>query len=172
MGARNCSQAMPYVFTNCLNGNEGATQFMRAKPKRPIPVPNTLTQPFWEASKNGQLAIQRCQECGHYYHPPISVCTECYSGKLAFEPVSGKGRIHTRTIMYDPRIQGFAESVPFAVISVELDEQPGLLFLCNLLDVPAEEAIIGRRVEVAFEPMEGGFVLPQFRLTEIKENGR
>lgn len=136
---------------------------MRAKPIRPVPVPTPLTQPFWDAAKNRQLAVQRCQACGRYYHPPISVCTECYSVKLAFEPVSGGGRIFARTIMHDPRVQGFGESVPFAVIAVELDEQPGLLVVSNLLGVSPDEAKIGLRVEADFEPMEGGFILPQFR---------
>ena len=138
---------------------------MRAKPTRPIPVPTPLTQPFWDAARNGQLAIQRCQDCRTYFHPPTSVCMQCYSSRLAFEPVSGRGSILARTIMHDGRIQGFGESVPFAVIVVELVEQRGLYLLSNLLDAPAEEARIGLPVEVDFEPMDGGFVLPQFRLS-------
>ena len=62
------------------------------------------------------------------------------------------------------RIRGFADSVPFVIIAVELDEQPGLLVMSNLLRVPPGDAVIGRRVEVEFEPIEGGFALPQFCL--------
>lgn len=140
---------------------------MRAKPTRPIPIPTPLTQPYWDAAKERKLVIQRCQDCWTYFHPPTPNCLECYSTNLAFEPVSGKGRILARTIMYDPRIRGFGEDVvPFAVIVVELDEQPRLLVVANLLEVPADEAKIGRRVEVDFEPIGEGFVLPQFRLAE------
>ena len=68
--------------------------------------------------------------------------------------------------MHDPGIRGFEDAVPFAIIAVELDEQPGLLVLSNLLDAPPEQAVIGLHVEVDFEPMEGGFVLPQFRMVD------
>src|SRR5579871_2981660 len=101
---------------------------MRDKPKRPVPVPTPLTQPFWDAAKEGKLAIQRCTQCGRYFHPPTTICLNCHSLALEFAPVSGSGKIAARTIMHDPRIQGFGENVvPFAVIAVELDEQPGLL---------------------------------------------
>src|ERR1700751_5149468 len=89
---------------------------------RPTPIPNDLTQPFWDAAKNRRLAIQRCQDCGRYFHPPLPICNNCYSTKLAFETVTGRGRIYSRTVMHDPRILGFGEAVvPYAVIAVELD---------------------------------------------------
>ena len=48
---------------------------------------------------------------------------------------------------------------------VELAEQKDLLLVSNLQgDAPAGETPIGRDVEVCFEPIGDGFVLPQFRL--------
>ncbi|HSV81444.1 MAG TPA: zinc ribbon domain-containing protein, partial [Ramlibacter sp.] len=81
---------------------------MQATPIRAIPRPTPLTQPFWDATKSGALAIQRCAACRRFFHPPTPVCLECRCAQLAFETVSGRGRIHARTIMYDPRVQGFA----------------------------------------------------------------
>ena len=37
-----------------------------SKVTRPIPVPNEWTRPFWDAAKQGVLALQRCQACGHF----------------------------------------------------------------------------------------------------------
>jgi len=137
---------------------------MQAKPTRALPLVTPLTQPFWDAASRHELVIQRCQQCGHFFHPPVAVCIKCLSSRLAYEPVSGRGRIHARTVMHDGRIRGFGDSVPFALIAVELHEQRGLLMVTNLLDAPPEDAQIGREVTVDFEPMGGGFVLPQFRL--------
>lgn len=110
------------------------------------------------------LAIQRCKACRRFFHPPIPTCLECRCDELAFEPVSGRGTVHARTIMHDSRVQGFGDAVPFAVVAVELDEQPGLLLVSNLLDIEPEEIRVGLKVEVDFELIANGFALPQFRL--------
>src|SRR5262249_27512188 len=40
---------------------------------KPMPVPDQISQPFWEAAKARQLAVQRCQTCHYYNHPPRTV---------------------------------------------------------------------------------------------------
>ena len=73
-----------------------------SKVTRPIPVPNEWTKPFWDAAKQGVLALQRCQACGHFQHPPYATCVSCMAIDLAFEPVSGKGS-HLRLHDHVPR---------------------------------------------------------------------
>jgi uncharacterized OB-fold protein len=131
---------------------------------RPIPVPNEWTQPFWDAARNGVLALQRCQVCGHFQHPPYATCVRCIATELAFEPVSGRGAIHAYTIMYHAGDRRFASAIPYASIVVELDDAPGAFLVSNLLDAPYTEARVGRRVEVVFEPLNEAITLPQFRL--------
>ncbi|PON18024.1 hypothetical protein C2W62_10185 [Candidatus Entotheonella serta] len=133
---------------------------------RPIPVPNALTQPFWDAAKQGVLALQRCQSCGHFQHPPYPTCVTCISIDLQFEAVAGKGTIYAYSIMYHAGDKRFAPAIPYASIIVELDEAKGALLAGNLLDAPYTEAKVGRRVEVVFEPLNDEITLPQFRLVE------
>jgi uncharacterized OB-fold protein len=135
-----------------------------SKVTRPIPVPNDLTKPFWEAAKQGVLALQRCQSCGHFQHPPYPTCVNCMAIDLKFEPVAGKGSIYAYTIMYHTGDKRFASAVPYASIIVELDAAPGALMAGNLLGVPYTEAKVGRRVEVIFEKLNDDITLPQFRL--------
>ena len=135
-----------------------------SKAKRPIPVPNDLTKPFWESAKQGVLAMQHCQSCGHYQHPPYPTCTNCMSTNLKFEPVEGKGSIYAYTIMHHAADQRFAQAVPYASIIVELDQAKGALMVGNLLDVPYTEAKVGRRVEVVFQKLNDDITLPQFKL--------
>ena len=92
-----------------------------SKVTRPIPVPNEWTKPFWEAAKQGVLALQRCQACGHFQHPPYATCVSCMAIDLKFEPVAGKGAIYAYTIMYHTGDKRFAAAVPYASIIVELD---------------------------------------------------
>src|SRR5262249_51234049 len=136
-----------------------------SKVTRPIPVPSDLTRPFWAAAKRGVRALQRCQACGHFQHPPYPTCVSCMAIDLAFEPVSGKGAIYAYTIMYHAGDRRFAAAIPYASIIVELDGAPGALLAGNLLEAPYTEAKVGRRVEVIFEPLNDDITLPQFRLS-------
>ena len=135
-----------------------------SKVTRPIPVPNEWTKPFWDAARQGALALQRCQSCGHFQHPPYATCVNCISTDLTFEPVQGKGTIYSYTIMYHAGDQRFASAIPYASIIVELDEAKGALMAGNLLDAPYTEAKVGRRVEVVFQQLNDDITLPQFRL--------
>jgi len=137
-----------------------------SKVTRPIPVPNEWTKPFWESARQHVLALQRCQSCKRFQHPPYPTCVNCVSIDLAFEPVSGKGAIYAYTIMYHTGDKRFAAAVPYASIIVELDDAPGALLAGNLLGVPYTEAKVGRRVEVVFEQLNDEITLPQFRLAQ------
>ena len=131
---------------------------------RPIPVPNDMTKPFWDAAKAGVLKLQRCRSCRRFQHPPYATCVNCVSTDLAFEPVSGTGAIYAYTIMYHTGDKRFAPAVPYASIIVELDDAPGALMAGNLLDAEYTEAKVGRRVEVTFQPLNDDITLPQFKL--------
>ncbi len=138
-------------------------------PDRAAPAITELTRPFWDAARQGVLAIQRCGDCGHFNHPPREACEGCLSAKLAFEPVSGLGIVWSFTVMHQKSVAGFEASVPYLTALVELDEQPMLLLVTNLPGASAESAHIGQRVSVAFEPigpLEDGLILPQFVLAD------
>lgn len=134
--------------------------------RRPRPVPTELTNRFWEAAARRELGIQRCDGCGLWFHPPVPVCTACYSEKLRFEPVSGLGTIHTYTVMTEALVPGFEAGVPLVVVAVELDEQEGLVVVSNLAGFDGTDVPIGARAEVTFEELPDGIVLPQFRLRD------
>jgi uncharacterized OB-fold protein len=51
------------------------------------------------------------------------------------------------------------------VVSVELDEQPGLRFTSTVVDAPLDEIRIGRRVRLAWRE-RGDAPLPVFELDE------
>jgi len=137
-----------------------------SKVKRPIPVPDEMTKPFWEAAKRGVLVVQHCRRCGHWQHPPYPTCENCMSVDLKFDPVSGKGTIYMYSLMNHAGDERFAPVVPYARIIVEPDDAKGALLVANLLDAPYTEAKIGRRVEVVFEKLNDEITLPQFRLAK------
>jgi uncharacterized OB-fold protein len=137
-----------------------------SKVTRPIPVPNEWTQPFWDAAKREVVALQRCQQCRSFQHPPYATCVKCVSTDLRFEPVRGQGAIYAYTIMYHTGDKRFASAVPYASIVVEFDDAPGALMVGNLLNAPYTAAKVGRRVQVVFEKLNDDITLPQFRLAD------
>ncbi|MEW6299567.1 MAG: OB-fold domain-containing protein [Thermodesulfobacteriota bacterium] len=137
---------------------------MSHRNERPRPVVDDLSRPFWEAAKQRQLVVQRCQACGHFNHPPRPACDACLSQQLRFEPVSGRGTIYSFTVMHQPNVAGFEEQLPYLNILVELEEQP-LLFMVSNRPIGERETVrIGARVEVYFEEVDAELTLPQFRV--------
>ena len=131
---------------------------------KPIPSPDEITRPFWEAAKERRLVVQRCATCNYYNHPPRTVCDACLSQELRFEPVSGRGRIHTFTVMHQRDVPGFESEAPFINIVVELEEQPMLLMVSNLPISERERVRIGGPVTIDFEDRGDGVFVPQFRI--------
>ena len=134
--------------------------------KRPIPTPNEDSVDFWEACKRHELTFKHCNDCGFYIHLPKQRCPQCWSTNVGNAKVSGKGTVYTVTVVHVPTAPGFEP--PYNVALVELDEQPGLRIMTNIIDCPDDEVVIGMRVEVVFQDivLDDGTVeasLPKFR---------
>ena len=131
---------------------------------KPLPVPNVMTQAYWEGAKHHHLLINQCTDCGVYNHPPKPICPQCHSENVKASPVSGKGQIYSYSIMhYDRGNPGFEHETPYAVVIVELEEQPQLFLVSNLLDCSVDAVTIGMPVEVTFQDVSPEITLPQFR---------
>jgi uncharacterized OB-fold protein len=133
---------------------------------RPIPVVDELTAEFWDAVGRGELVIQFCVGCGRFQHPPASLCLRCGGSELEYRRASGRGRVYSFTVVYRARQVAFEALVPYAVVMVELEEQPGLVMLSNMFGVSESELAIGRDVEFWADEIAPGHWVPQFRLVD------
>ena len=136
---------------------------MSTASKKPVPVADELSRPFWSAANERQLALQRCASCGYYNHPPRPFCDACLAQELHFVPVSGRGTVYAFTVMHQRDVAGFENEAPFINLVVELEEQPRLLMVSNLPLAERDRVRIGAPVEVIFED-RGGVIIPQFKL--------
>ena len=130
---------------------------------RPLPLADETSVPFWQAAREGRLAIQRCTACRRWNHAPSLACPGCGGFALDFEDASGRGRLHSWTVLADPPAPGFIGKLPLVVGVVELAEQEGLLMVANVLDVDPAELRLNLPLEVTFETVTPDCVLPQFR---------
>src|SRR5205823_2319203 len=94
-------------------------------------------------------------------HWPKPLCPRCGSDQLSPTQVSGRGAIFTYTIVYRAFQPGFESDLPYLLALVELDEQPGLRLIANIVGASRDALRIGMPVEVVFEE-RGGYTVPQF----------
>jgi uncharacterized OB-fold protein len=137
------------------------------KPKQfppPAPLPDPLTQFFWDAAADGKLMIQRCNECGQHIHPPRPVCRKCLSTDLAPVEVSGRATLYAWTVAEQAFHPYFADKLPYVYATVELEEQRTKL-ITNIVGFPIDELRADMPVEVVFEPLTDTITLPKFRPT-------
>ncbi|MQA95217.1 MAG: hypothetical protein GEV11_11435 [Streptosporangiales bacterium] len=127
------------------------------------PVPDADTRPFWEGVAEGELRLQRCDDCRQAIFYPRSICPHCQGSSVSWFTAAGTGTVHTYTVAH--RAFGdAAKEVPFAVALVDLDE--GARMMSRITGDPAAVSI-GARVRMApetFEGADGAFALPYFRI--------
>jgi hypothetical protein len=127
---------------------------------RPKPLVDNWNRPFWNAAKDSRLMVQKCTATGRCFFPPAPVSP--FTGKPEWEWVyaSGKGELWSFVVFHQSYFGGMADELPYPVGMVKLDEGP--FMLTNLVNMNADDAKIGMRLQVSFPGGPDGFVLPQF----------
>ena len=126
---------------------------------RPIAEPDNITEPWWDATKEDRLLVQRCTSCSHYQHYPRSVCTKCASTNLEYVSSEGRGEIYSYTVVHRSPIPAFEP--PYVVALIRLAEGPVLL--SNIVGIEPDEVRCDMPVEVTWEPLPDGRKLPTFQ---------
>ncbi|RJP16718.1 MAG: Zn-ribbon domain-containing OB-fold protein [Candidatus Abyssobacteria bacterium SURF_5] len=128
---------------------------------KPLPDITESTKPFWEGCKAGKLLLPKCRSCGQMFFFPNHFCPECLSEDVDWIDSSGKGVVHTFTIISRPPSDAFAADVPYVVAVIDLEEGPRML--SNVIGIPPEHVRVGMPVEVVFERVSEEITLPKFR---------
>lgn len=128
---------------------------------KPLPHPNEISQPFWDAAKRHELQVQRCNACGIHIFYPREACSDCLAADLIWIPVSGKGKLYSYTIAQAPTHPAFADDVPYVIAIVELEEGPHIT--TNLVGCQPDQVTIGMPVVASFEDVNAEMTLVKFR---------
>ena len=137
---------------------------MTALTARPVPVPDALSAPFWQAAARHVLTVAQCAKCHEVTLPPDITCPHCNTTEpdFTFVPVDGTGRVRTWTVIQRSFLAGFEN--PFVLVDVELDGHPDMRLVARLLDGADAPLNIGALVVVEFEDIAPGVAVPAFRL--------
>src|SRR6185437_7331281 len=90
--------------------------------KKPIPIPDEASKPFFDGAREHRLMLQKCASCGCLMWPVKPRCTNCWSADITWEQVSGKGILYSFTLMHQLFHPGFADEVPYNIAEVDLAE--------------------------------------------------
>jgi hypothetical protein len=117
---------------------------------------------FWAGCARGELLVQACASCGRRRMPPRPMCPACRSVDVRWETTSGRGRIWSFIVPHPPLLPAYMEWAPYNAIVVELEEDPSIRFVGNLVadagapinSVDPTTIQIGEPVRVVFSAVE------------------
>jgi len=126
----------------------------------PLPEPTPLSQPYWDALKQGRLTFQHCRTCNNAWLPPRAECPECLTNEWDWTAASGRGRVVSWVIYHHAYHEAFRDRLPYNVALVELDEGPRLI--TNIVN--PEMGIAAERPVILKIEDEHGVALARFAL--------
>ncbi len=122
-------------------------------PPRLRPKIDDTNRPFWTGGAEGKLNIQKCEDCGHFNHPPLQLCRKCQSEALGYEALPGTGAIDTFTINHQSWYPGVA--VPYVIARVRPDGAPGVILTSNIVNCDVDAVRPEDKVRVQFDEQDG-----------------
>lgn len=131
---------------------DGPTDEAEDRTQRP------LTGEFWAAVDRGELVRPVCRDCHQSFFVPQFACPQCQSINWAYEPSSGRGRVHSHTTVHRPPTPEFA--APYVLADVDVEE--GWHLLTWIVGCHPSEVSIDMAVSVRFVTGPDGHRLPAF----------
>lgn len=83
---------------------------------------NAIVQHFQDGLAAGRLNIQVCNACGKRMLYPRYRCIACHSDDLGWTEASGKGTLHSFTVVRAIPPAGFEDELPYGLGIVKLEE--------------------------------------------------
>ncbi|MES2227990.1 MAG: Zn-ribbon domain-containing OB-fold protein [Pseudomonadota bacterium] len=128
---------------------------------KPLPTPDADSQAYWDGLKEGKLLLQHCGQCGHVQFYQQVHCRQCGSEQLAHRAASGRGIVHSFSVVHRAPGPAFKQDTPYAVLLVELAEGPRMI--SSLIDGDPMAVQFDMPVELVCEAVNDQVVLPRFR---------
>jgi uncharacterized protein len=127
---------------------------------RILPAPDNASRHYWQSAADGQLVVQRCTDCGRCQFYPRALCAAC-TGETEWVAATGRGTLHTFTVIRQNRSEAFAHLSPYAVGIVELEE--GVRMMSNIIDCDVEQLHVDMELEVVLIRAADDVGLPFWR---------
>lgn len=129
--------------------------------RKPLPAPDADSAALWQGLKEGKLLLQHCLDCGHVQYYQQGMCRRCGAERLEHRPASGRGKVHSFSVVHRAPGPAFKRDVPYAVLLVELEEGPRMI--SSLVGAGPESVTFDMPVELVCEKASDEISLPRFK---------
>lgn len=136
--------------------------------KRPIPIPDETSRPFFAGALRGELMLLRCRACATFQSPTAYLgvpvrprCVRCFAAELEWAASSGYATLYSYALMHQHYHEAFAQDIPYNVAVVETEE--GVRLTSQVTGCENDELRIGMALEVVFERVSDEVAIPKFR---------
>ena len=112
--------------------------------------------------RNGtSLSFSGADNTTGFFFYPRELCPVCLSDDLEWAPVSGRGRVHAFTIVYQPNDARFNDETPYVYAVIQLDE--GARMISNVIDIEPHDVEVDMPVVAVFEDITPEWTLVKFK---------
>lgn len=130
---------------------------------KPLPDLDPVSSRYWSAAAEGRLLIQCCPACGERQFYPRALCVAC-GADPEWEEASGRGRVHTFTVIRQQGARGFRDETPYVVAMIDLEEGPRLMG--NVTGCGVEDVTVGMPVRAYALEAAPGIGIPMWEPAE------
>lgn len=129
--------------------------------RKPLPMADADTASFWQGLREGKLLLQHCDDCRHVQYYQQALCRACGGENLTHRPASGRGKVHSFSVVHRAPGPAFKADVPYAVLLVELAEGPRMI--STYVGGDPAEVTFDMDVMLMCEKVSDEVTLPRFR---------
>jgi len=112
-----------------------------------------IVEGFRQGLEQGELRIQTCNACGTHTMYPRHRCISCGSDDLGWTVSSGKGVLHTFTVVRAVPPAGFENDLPYGLGVVKLEEGVQLMARLHPSDGTSDWSRFACNAPVEFRPI-------------------
>jgi uncharacterized OB-fold protein len=129
----------------------------------PAPPVTPETKPFWDATAEGRLLLQRCTACARPVWYPRASCPACGSAALEWFEASGRGTVFSFTVVRRGAPGDYRDAAPYVLAYVDLEDGPRIL--TNIVECDPDSIEVDDAVHAVFHATGEGPALVRFRPT-------
>ncbi|BAT58535.1 hypothetical protein GJW-30_1_01061 [Variibacter gotjawalensis] len=129
--------------------------------RKPLPQPDADTEKLWAGLRDGKLLLQHCEDCGDVQYYQQALCRACGGERIVHRAASGRGQVHSFSVVHRAPGPAFKGDVPYAVLLVELEEGPRMI--STYTGGEPGDVTFDMPVELVVEPVNDVISLPRFR---------
>jgi uncharacterized OB-fold protein len=129
--------------------------------KKPLPAPDADSAALWRGLRDGMLLLQHCADCSHVQYYQQGMCRQCGGEILVHRPASGRGKVHSFSVVHRAPGPAFKADLPYAVLLIDLEEGPRMI--STYIGGKPDEVTFDMDVVLVCEQVSEDVTLPRFK---------